>query len=137
MHIVPLHPASQQHTRIVLALVVQSLLDYGDIDMDPRLLVWINCQGCWAVAVADNKEVAGIVCTVHLNDSQRDALLWIEVLPHYQGQGFGKALLAWAQAQTAQPLLVRSVASAIGFYERAGVAVESREPKAESRKGER
>lgn len=121
MRIIKLDPTNSMHTRIVLAMVLDSSLDYGDLDTDPRLLCWINAQGQWGIAIADSGAVAGIACVVSLCDTNGDALLWLEVLPEHQRQGNGTALLTWAQSQARQPLLIKSVAGATGFYEHAGV----------------
>lgn len=125
MEIVRLLPSNQQHTRVVVSLVVQSLLDYGEVDTDPRLLAWINCQGSWAVAVNSNNKVVGVVCMVHLHDTPRTALLWLEVLPAYQRRGIGTALLKWAHAHATQPLVIQSVSGAVGFYQRVGVSIHA------------
>lgn len=121
MKIVSLKPGKPQHTRIVLSMVVQSKLDYGDMDEDARLLAWHTRQGRWAVAVHKNGDIAGIACVVRLSDTGEDALLWLEVLPPYQRQGMGEALLDWAHTQARHRLSIHSVPSAEGFYQRAGV----------------
>lgn len=97
MPLTTLNPFNPQHARIVLSLVVQSTLDYGEMDADPRLDAWQQGQGRWAIAVTDQGHVAGIACTVCLDDQEANALLWLEVLPQYRRQGFGRALLAWAR----------------------------------------
>jgi GNAT superfamily N-acetyltransferase len=68
------------------------------------------------VAVNEQGFAAGIVCVVGLSDKDNDALLWLEVLPQYRGQGIGKALLLWAKGQTRDDLVIKSVPTAAGFY---------------------
>lgn len=121
--ILPLNPNNRYHTHLVLSLVVESRLDYGDLDTDPRLLAWLNYEGRWAVALADDRRVAGIVCLVSLSDEPGDALLWLEVLPQYQHQGRGSALLNWAKEQSQQSLVIKSVTSAVDFYRRANAVL--------------
>jgi GNAT superfamily N-acetyltransferase len=116
MNVVPLNANNPQHTRVVLALLVQSTLDYGDMDGDIRLNAWRNHQGYWAAAVDAQGYVAGIVCVMNLSDTAHHGLLWLEVLPKYQQCGVGKALLRWAQGQSHQALVIRSVPRAAGFY---------------------
>lgn len=116
--IVPL--SNPQHTRIVLALLLQSTLDYGE--QDARLAAWEQGEGRWAVAVSERGMVQGIAVLVPLDDVGRDGLLWLEVLPRYQRQGIGRALVQWAQAQSGGPLEVRPVRSAAAFYNRCGLA---------------
>jgi GNAT superfamily N-acetyltransferase len=60
--------------------------------------------------------IVGIACVVTLSDTGKDALLWLEVLQAYQQRGVGKTLLKWAQKQTHQKLVIKSVPSAVGFY---------------------
>lgn len=123
MNIMPLRQNNPQHTRIVLSLLIHSTLDYGerDMDQDVRLLAWHAGQGKWAAALPNRHDVAGIVCVVHLSDSDQDALLWLEVLPRYRRRGYGRALLRWAQTQTVQPLVIKSVPGAVGFYQHTGL----------------
>jgi GNAT superfamily N-acetyltransferase len=46
-------------------------------------------------------------------------LYWLEVLPAFQGQGIGQALLAWATAQTAgTALLIAATPPSAPFYRR-------------------
>ncbi len=123
MNIIPLDPTNIHHTHIVLSFVVQSTLDYGDLDADARLLTWQNCEGTWAAAVSDSGNAVGIVCVVSLCDTSDDALFWLEILPQYQNQGVGNILLTWAQAQAQRPLHIQSVPSAVGFYQQAGMQV--------------
>jgi GNAT superfamily N-acetyltransferase len=112
------------HTRVVLALLVQSTLAYGeDADRDMRLAAWERCEGRWAVAVTDQGLPQGIIACVPLDDIGRDGLLWLEVLPYYQRQGVGRTLVQWAQERATAPLLVRSVSSAAEFYQRCGLTV--------------
>ncbi len=125
MKVIPLHQTNRHHTDIVLSMVVQSKLDYGDIDADVRLLSWQNCVGRWAVATNDRGKVVGIVCVVDLSDDDQDALLWLEVLPQEQRQGVGDMLFVWARAQTQRDLVIKSVASAKGFYQRYGVQMSA------------
>lgn len=125
MKVVPLQQTNRHHTDIVLSMVVQSTLDYGDIDADVRLLSWQNCVGRWAVATNDSGRVVGIVCVVDLNDDEKDALLWLEVLPQEQHKGVGDMLFAWARTQTQRDLVIKSVASARGFYQRYGVQLSA------------
>ncbi|NJN66693.1 MAG: GNAT family N-acetyltransferase [Chloroflexaceae bacterium] len=122
-NILPLDHTNPLHTRIVLSLVLQSTLDYGQLDSDIRLLTWQAHQGQWAVAVREGGVVAGIVCVVPLSDGPSPGLLWLEVLPRFQRQGVGTALLSWAGARTRRTLVVRSVPSATEFYRRAGARV--------------
>lgn len=121
MNIRPLNPFNPHHTHIVVSCVVQSTLDYGDLDADARLLVWQSHQGKWAVATTDDGAIAGIVCVVNLHDRDNDALLWLEVLPHYRRNGIGTALLLWAQAQTQRELVIKSVSGAFPFYQHVGI----------------
>jgi GNAT superfamily N-acetyltransferase len=123
MKVIPLQQQDSRHTHVVLSFVVQSLLDYGDIDNDVRLLSWNNNEGQWAVAIDDQGHAMGIVCVVRLSDRQQQALLWLEVLPQYQEQGIGSKLLAWAQTQAGTSMIVKSVPSANGFYQHAGVCI--------------
>jgi GNAT superfamily N-acetyltransferase len=125
MKVIPLHQTDSRHTHVVLSFVVQSTLDFGDIDNDVRLLSWNNNEGRWAAAIDDHGQVMGIVCVVSLSDLQQEALLWLEVLPQYQDQGIGSMLLSWAQAQAKTPMIIKSVASAIGFYHQAGVCISA------------
>jgi GNAT superfamily N-acetyltransferase len=118
MHIIPLEHTNPQHTRAVVALVLQSTLDYGSLEADPRLLLWRAGGGRWAAAVGSDGVLQGIVVVVALDDQPADCLLWLEVLPSAQRQGIGTALLRWAQAAARQPLVLHSVASARTFYER-------------------
>jgi GNAT superfamily N-acetyltransferase len=120
--IVPLTPTERTHARVVLALVVQSCLDDGDLDADPRLLAWQRGEGHWAVALTDQGAAAGIACVVRLDETGRPALLWLEVLPEHQRQGYGSALLEWAGQQADSPLVIRSTGSALGFYRQHGLA---------------
>jgi GNAT superfamily N-acetyltransferase len=99
----------------------QSTLDYGEMDADPRLDAWQQGQGRWAIAVNDQGHVAGIACTVCLDDQEANALLWLEVLPQYRRQGYGRALLAWAREQEPDALVIKSVGSAVGFYNHCGI----------------
>lgn len=116
MKIVQLNHTNPHHTHIILSLLVQSTLDYGDMDRDPRLSAWQRGQGRWAVVVNAQGCVMGIVSVVSLSDSEGDALLWLEVLPHYRKRGMGRALLSWARGQTRQNLVIKSVPTAAGFY---------------------
>ncbi len=121
MHVVPLFASVPHHTSIVVSMIVQSRLDYGALEHDPRMLVWHRQQGRWAVAVdAAAGKAVGIACVVALSDQPQDALLWLEVLPSYRHRGAGTALLEWAHAQTAGALLIKSVPSAAGFYQARG-----------------
>ncbi len=121
MRILQLDQTSAQHTQVILSLIVQSKLDYGVLDEDIRLLAWQSPQSRWAVAVDDNGTLLGIVCVVHVDDMEGDALLWLEVLPPHQRQGVGRGLLSWAQTQSPCDLIVRSVPGADGFYCRVAV----------------
>ena len=82
--------------------------------------------------------IAGYVCygLTPLTESTYD-LYWIAVSPHAQGGGYGRALLAFAEADIARRggrLLLIETASheaygaTIRFYERAGYALVSRIP---------
>lgn len=120
--ILPLDPTRVPHTRIVLALLVQSTLEYGEeADRDLRLAAWERGEGHWAVAVTAQGGVQGIVACVPLEDVGRDGLLWLEVLPLYRYSGIGRALVQWARQRATTPLVVRSVRSAAGFYQRCGI----------------
>ena len=120
----PLDPTDVTHTRIVLALLVQSTLEYGEeADRDMRLTAWERGEGRWAVAVTAQGVVQGIIACVPLDDVGRDGLLWLEVLPQYQHCGIGRALVQWARQRATTPLVVRSVRSAAGFYQRCGMTV--------------
>ena len=122
--IIPLDPTKVAHTRIVLALLVQSTLEYGeDKDRDMRLTAWERGEGRWAVAVTHQGVAQGIIACVPLDDVGRDGLLWLEVLPPYRYGGVGRALVQWARQRATTPLLVRSVRSAAGFYQRCGITV--------------
>lgn len=121
MPLTTLNPLNPQHAHIVLAMAVQSTLDYGNMDADPRLTAWQQGQGRWAVAVTDQGTIAGIACVVRLDDQDADALLWLEVLPQYRNQGYGRALLAWAREQRPDALVIQSVSSASGFYVHCGI----------------
>lgn len=126
MHIIPLDPHNPQHTAIVAALVLQSTLDYGNLEDDPRLLAWSQQTGRWAVAAAsDTGAVLGIACVVALDDQPADGLLWLEVLPAHQGHGVGSALLDWARSVARPVLVIHSTASARKFYEQRAAAGES------------
>ncbi|NJP04395.1 MAG: GNAT family N-acetyltransferase [Chloroflexaceae bacterium] len=118
MQVIPLSLTSSHHTSLVVSLVVQSMLDYGDIDHDARLLAWYQRQGAWAVAVNQQRLITGIVAVVKLSDMDRDALFWLEVRPDYRQRGYGRALLNWANQHARQPLVIRSVVGAYPFYER-------------------
>jgi GNAT superfamily N-acetyltransferase len=108
----------QSHTPIVIRLVLQSCLTYADTDGDPRLRVWQHQAGRWAIACTDQGLVVGIVCVAFSPNRQADVLLWLEVLPQHQRQGYGTALLNWAKAQSQTPLLIESVPEAVDFYRR-------------------
>lgn len=116
--IVPLDHRNTQHTRVVSLMVLQSQFDYGILEDDPRIFAWRTNQGEWAAATSESGGVFGIVCVVRLNDTDADALLWIEVLPQYRGKGVGRALLAWAREQTQHSLVIRNVGEELGFSQR-------------------
>lgn len=119
MNMIPLQFHNSHHTRIVLSFILQSELDYGNLDNDTRLAVWNQRHGKWAIALSDLGIVTGIVCVVPLSDHVEDGLLWIEVLPSFRRKGFGKALLTWATQHSYHqqyPLFIKSVPSAEAFY---------------------
>jgi len=123
--IIPLDQ-KKDHTRIFLSLLLRSHLDYGcgeDMETDPRVLAWKG-GGTWAVATTgDDGKVAGIACVVRLSDvDDKDALLWLEVLPEHQRQGHGSALLEWATQIANGPMLIESTEGARGFYRQHGLA---------------
>jgi GNAT superfamily N-acetyltransferase len=120
MNIVMLNPTSKEHTHIVLGMIINSDLDYGDLDTDARLLTWQQQQGTWATALNDYGEVVGIACIVSLSDIAGDALLWLEVLPAYRRQGYGRALLTWVYHHAQDALMIKSIPGATGFYEHVG-----------------
>jgi GNAT superfamily N-acetyltransferase len=97
MNIIPLNLTNQHHTQVVLSLVVQSTLDYGDLDTDARLLAWQHHQGQWIVAANDEGDIIGIACVVGLSDGKGNSLLWVEATPPYQHQGIEHELLTWMQ----------------------------------------
>jgi GNAT superfamily N-acetyltransferase len=107
---------------LLVRFVLESLLDYADDgDVDGRLACWSKGEGRWAVAWRD-RAPAGVACLVTLDDGPYQGercLYWLEVLPPFQGQGIGQALLAWAIAQTAgNPLVIAATSSAAPFYRR-------------------
>lgn len=121
VHILPLNHTNPEHIQFMLSMVVQSVLDYGTIDSDGRLFLWNNGQGVWAAALDETRRCVGIVCIVHVDDHDYDALFWLEVLPTHRRLGIGTQLFMWAQRQARTPLIVRSVPSARGFYQQLGV----------------
>src|SRR5262245_33003851 len=88
---------------LLVHFVLESALDYGPIeDVDGRLACSSRGEARWAVAWC-NSSPAGIACLVTLDNGAYQSyqcLYWLEVLPAFQGQGIGQALLAWAIAQT-------------------------------------
>ena len=107
---------------LLIRFVLESLLEYAcEGDIDGRLACHRNGEGRWAVAWHD-RAPAGVACLVTLDDGPYQGygcLYWLEVLPPFQGQGVGQALLAWAIAQTVDnPLVIASTPSAAPFYRR-------------------
>ena len=107
---------------LLVHFVVESTLEYAtDADVDGRLACYARGAGRWAVAWSD-RAAAGIACLVTLDDGPHQGercLYWLEVLPAFQGQGIGQALLAWASAQvTDTALVIAATAGSAGFYRR-------------------
>jgi len=107
---------------LLVRFVLESTLDYApDGDVDGRLACYARGAGHWAVAWR-NRSPAGIACVVTLDDGPYQGypcLYWLEVLPSFQGQGIGRALLAWATTQTAgTALLIAATPHAAPFYRR-------------------
>lgn len=123
MELLMLDCTNPHHTRLVLSFIVQSELDYGDLDDDMRLLAWNQRQGLWVVVVNDQGQAVGIACTVSLSDIEGDALLWLEVLPRFRNRGYGRSLVSWMQQHTCRRLVIKSVPGASGFYRHIGVSV--------------
>lgn len=120
IRILPLKPGNLIHTRAILSMVIQSVLDYGDMDSDTRLLAWKSGQGQWAGAFSETGRIVGVVCVVPLDDGVSSGLLWLEVLPAHQRQGIGTALFVWAQERARGNLVIKEVPSASGFYQQVG-----------------
>jgi GNAT superfamily N-acetyltransferase len=123
MNILTLDYNNTHHTHLVLSFVLQSDLDYGDLDEDIRLLTWSQHQGVWAVVVNEQNIVVGIVCIVSLSDVAGNAMLWLEVLPRFRRKGYGRALVTWGQKQSQRSMIIKSVPSAVNFYRHVGVPV--------------
>ena len=107
---------------LLIRFVLESVLQYAcEGDRDERLACRRNGEGRWAVAWYD-RAPAGVACLVTLDDGPYQGyscLYWLEVLPPFQRQGVGQALLAWAIAQTVDnPLVIASTPSAAPFYRR-------------------
>jgi GNAT superfamily N-acetyltransferase len=107
---------------LLIRFVFESALEYpADADVDGRLACWQRGEGRWAIAWYD-RTAAGVACLVTLDDGLyqgQSCLYWLEVLPPFQRQGIGRALLAWAAAQVGnEPLIVASTPQAAPFYRR-------------------
>jgi GNAT superfamily N-acetyltransferase len=107
---------------LLVRFVFESVLDYVLVgDIDGRLACYTRGDSRWAVAWCD-RAPAGIACITNLDDGRykgSQCLYWLEVLPPFQAQGIGKALLAWASAQTeGNSLAIAVTPTSAPFYRR-------------------
>lgn len=115
--IIELQPGDLAYRTLIAHLVLGSDLLYDAVDgLDERLYRWANGLGQWAIAVCNGK-VAGVAAIVSV-DTDRTCLFWIEVLPHFRGQGIGAMLVDWARSHTSRSLTIASVETAVPFYQR-------------------
>lgn len=116
MNILQISPGRRQTTNsLIIQLMLKSVLEYK-ADPDPRVTTWTNGEGIWALSANEEGHVTGVVCITYLDDLEKYGLLWLEVLPKYQGQGYGKALLEWARNQVSSELVIKPTEQAYGFY---------------------